>query len=759
MNLGAFLETYAVAVREAVLRSYPPIYDAEMRRTCGFDLRRLLRRPLGAQADAIRATALSIQRQRGTIVVGEMGSGKSFIAAAAAYLAGCRRVFIMSPPHLVRKWRREIAQTVPGARVAIVRTIGDLERARHADGPMQFVICSREYAKLGYRWQPAAISRVAWNPEGPIERDETGTVVRALGCPACFAPIVDDEGVPLTRADLAEKKHWCDGCGSPLWQADRTGPRRIPLADYLLRRMRNEYDLAVIDECHELKGRGTAQGFAGASLAEACPRTLVLTGTLLGGYASNLFHLLYRFSPTIRTEFAHDDEPKWVARYGYLERITKRDSEARVEDGRQPKRRGYLTRIVEKPGVTPPILLHLLENTVFLRLRDVAAQLPTYQERVLLVPLEEGVVPDQPSQATCYRRLAADLRQAVQQALRAGSKRLLGTYLQALLSYPDACTREETVLDPRTGKVLAHAPALPADRLYPKERALIELVRRERERGRRVLVYATHTNRRDITPRLAGVLEREGFRVAVLKADTVPAERREDWVARQVRGGIDVLVTNPRLVQTGLDLVSFPSIAWAEVDYSVYTLRQASRRSWRIGQAAPVEITFLAYDGTLQADALALVAAKTRASLMIEGELPEEGLAALGGDGADLFLGLARRLADPCGADDQRQSLESLFVEARRNEDEADDLLDADGWDSEAEADREPILVPVDASPSAIGPLGELPLLASSAAPTSSATAAAVGKVVTLDELAHLLRRRKSRREVVPEGQLSLFGS
>ncbi len=43
------------------------------------------------------------------------------------------------------------------------------------------------------------------------------------------------------------------------------------------------------------------------------------------------------------------------------------------------------------------------------------------------------------------------------------------------------------------------------------------------------------------------------------------------------------------------------------MDYSVYTMRQASRRSWRIGQARPVKVVFMAYRNTLQADALKLV--------------------------------------------------------------------------------------------------------------------------------------------------------
>ena len=38
--------------------------------------------------------------------------------------------------------------------------------------------------------------------------------------------------------------------------------------------------------------------------------------------------------------------------------------------------------------------------------------------------------------------------------IQAGSKRLLATYLQTLLAYPDGCTRGETVFDPRSGDVI-----------------------------------------------------------------------------------------------------------------------------------------------------------------------------------------------------------------------------------------------------------------------------------------------------------------
>ena len=138
-----------------------------------------------------------------------------------------------------------------------------------------------------------------------------------------------------------------------------------------------------------------------------------------------------------------------------------------------------------------------------------------------------------------------------------------------------------------------------------------------------------------------------------------------------------MLICHPRLVQTGLDLVDFPTICWYETDYSVYTMRQASRRSWRIGQTRPVKVVFFAYRNTLQADALKLVAKKLQSSLAVEGELPEDGLAAYGDDGDDLLLALARQVVN--GATDG-ETVEDVFAQASTAAAAAEELLVDDGW-------------------------------------------------------------------------------
>ena len=691
MNLGGFIDTFKDAIARRVVEFYPPLYRPSEN---GGTLPRLLRKPLGAQADAIRGAALSLKAHRGTTVVGEMGTGKTFIGAAAAHMAGFRRVLIICPPHLVRKWKREVEMTVPGARAAIVTSITDLERLRYSIGPGPlFAVMSRERAKLSYRWTAAIIYRWATSNGRLIREEETGEPFRVPCCPDCTAQVEDKDGVPLTEADLNRRKHTCEACGSPLWQADRSGPARYPLSDYVKHHMRGFFDLLIGDEVHEFKARGSAQGIAAGVLADACGRSLSLTGTLLGGYASTIFHLLYRFSPEIRTEFGRSDEGRWIKRYGFEEHSIGKDDDDALEDGRNSRRRKFRKVVRERPGLVPSALFHIIPNTVFLRLSDVASGLPDYDEQILLSSLdsEEDALTGY-SQRSAYNRVFNNLKEALSKALKSGSKRLLATYLQTLLAYPDGCTRGETVFDPRSGEVIVSVPPLSEDRVYPKEQALIDLVAAERLAGRRVLVYVTHTGTRDITGRMDDILTRHGFRVAVMKAEAVSPDRREAWVADRVEKGLDVLICHPRLVQTGLDLVDFPSIVWFETDYSVYVMRQASRRSWRIGQTRPVKVVFMSYRNTLQADALKLVAKKLQSSLAVEGELPEDGLAAYGDDGDDLMMALARRVVSGDEEDADDETVEEVFAQARDAEAAAEEYLVDDGWNA-VETDPETMAV------------------------------------------------------------------
>ena len=401
-------------------------------------------------------------------------------------------------------------------------------------------------------------------------------------------------------------------------------------------------------------------------------------------------------------------EQRRIKRYGFEEHTVGKPDDEAVEDGRNSRRRKYRKVVRERPGLVPSALFHIIGNTVFLRLADVASGLPPYEEQVMLSSMDSEEDATGYSQRSAYNTVYEELRLKLAEALKAGSKRLLATYLQTLLAYPDGCTRGETVFDPRSGDVIVQVPLLGEGRLYPKEKALIDMVAAERMEGRRVLVYATHTGTRDITGRMDDMLTRHGFRVAVMKADAVAPERREAWVADRVKEGIDVMICHPRLVQTGLDLIDFPTLIWYETDYSVYVMRQAPRRSWRIGQTRPVKVVFMSYKNTLQADALKLVAKKLQSSLAVEGELPEDALAAYGDDGDDLMMALARKIVS--GEEDDAETVEDVLAQARDTEAASEEFLVDDGWKV---VEVEPEAAPVNGNghhADGIGPTVELVL-------------------------------------------------
>ena len=112
----------------------------------------------------------------------------------------------------------------------------------------------------------------------------------------------------------------------------------------------------------------------------------------------------------------------------------------------------------------------------------------------------------------------------------------------------------------------------------------------------------------------------------------------------QVDRGVDVIVTNPELVKTGLDMLEFPTIVFMQSGYNVYTLQQASRRSWRIGQKVNVEVHFLGYEGCAQMECLSLMAKKIAVSQSTSGDMPDSGLDVLNQSGDSVEVALAKQL-------------------------------------------------------------------------------------------------------------------
>ena len=104
------------------------------------------------------------------------------------------------------------------------------------------------------------------------------------------------------------------------------------------------------------------------------------------------------------------------------------------------------------------------------------------------------------------------------------------------------------------------------------------------------------------------------------------------------------MICNPELVKTGLDLLDFPTLLFLQSGFNVYTVQQASRRSWRIGQKQDVVVYFLGYEASAQSACLELMAKKIAVSQSTSGDMPDTGLDILNQGGDSIEVALARQL-------------------------------------------------------------------------------------------------------------------
>jgi len=697
-DLSEYLRLHGSEIADRIAQVFPPLYQPG--EPIHPEVERLRRKPYPSQLAAVAGVIRRWEQSRAAAIVAECGTGKTLISLGA--VAGHARgrqytAIVMMPPAICLKWARECFLTLPHVRVFIIdgirngvgsngftgvnevrlrngrivreglhTTLSDMRLRKDAgsararwDGmvraPSVFLV-SRERAKLHFHWRHAYITPHSGPFQGCVVNPDTGQPVLTA----------TDQ---LRQSDFKKAKHSEHVCPedlgvaskarrpfySPLWQADRSKVQRYAPIDFIGRYLNHGFfDYAIADEVHELKGGDTAQGNALGTLAACADRIAILTGTLLGGYADEIYHILFRIDAgkMLAEGFQAGDAGvrAFSETYGVLEKLTVIEpqdnacSEARVT-----------RRIRRRPGASPLLFgKFLMELGAFVSLEDISEALPPYQEEVVSIKMD-------PPLRTAYEQLERDIKEALK--AHPGNQSVISAGMNALLLYGDRPFGLGTLYgyasDPETGRrerfVISEPTELEEDFLYAKDRRLVELCKEEIAQGRKLQVYAVYTQRRDVTQRWKRILAREGIRVELLTTD-VPPEAREAWYERQLKNGMQVCICHPALVQTGLDCLWANTLVFAETGYSIYVLRQASRRSWRIGQTRPVKVLFLAYADTMQESCLRLMGKKLLVSLAMEGKFSSEGLQALEDDD-DMLTAMARELVTEKGVGEKADQI------------------------------------------------------------------------------------------------------
>ncbi len=656
-----------------------------------------------AQLGAAEALKRQLETDKMALLVAECGTGKTKIGSAAlyAYQHGNpkRKVYnkafnvVICPSHITGKWVREIQETIPNSYAMHVTTMADVDKLyRYYQNNDKTVYCilSKETARNGYMRKPS----VKWNP-----------IKRGFVCPHCGyvqeMDILVDGGRYTVKADAGfflnenSKNHKCQNkqCGEVLWSMvnpkDLSPARndwvrigsygfihrkfatqaynackssvaaakiadvidnpdgifpapsafdRFPLSSYIKKKIRR-IDGLIVDELHQYSGE-SAQGQAMAELAGISDKVIGMTATLVNGYAKGIFYLLFRLkSHLMLLDNQKYDAPRdFCYQYGVVEEIYQVE-QPKTEFNSTSKGTKHKVREKFLPGISPLVYSRfLLENAVFLSLADMGKELPDYEEIPLFCEMSDEIKKE-------YRRLENEFKKIMKNDKQIGN-RILSSYMNLLSAYPDQPYGHRPIYNPfraaEDEALIIPKDLGDIDTMQPKDDRVIKLIERKVAAGENVIIYTAWT-RLDSQDKMFKALNEKGIPTAILKPSIEPI-KREEWVAKKLQKGIRVLVANPALVETGLDLNAFTTLIFYNIAYNLYIFRQASRRSWRINQTAPkVEVYMFYYKDTMQQRALRLMASKLSAATVIEGNISEEGLAAMS-DCEDLTTQLAKEL-------------------------------------------------------------------------------------------------------------------
>lgn len=728
-TVSQYLNKYGITIANRIRDSFNPLFDPAAEQICN-RLKRIngyLKKNAGymlypAQLAVAEALKRRLDKAKVGMVVAECGSGKTKIgsSALAAHQNG-RKCFnvILCPSHVTKKWVREIEETLPDTKAAVVYSMSDIDKLHEEfeNGKNTiYAVLSKERARDGYMKQPAAVY---------------SKVKKAYLCPWCGREIemdlVEDGTHYTVRADQfffkkeTTQNHKCRECGNVIWSVINPNDKRVShnkwikiggygfvYRDFAYRHLEKTKDLKVIakieeiianpdslfmakgayvrysissyiaerfhridgtvlDELHQFKG-DSGQGNAMETLVGCSDKVIGMTATLINGYSAGMFYLLYRIVPHLMKVDNKDYEKPSVFNneYGVTEATYELNESNYNANSRSKKK---LLNERQKPGVSPLVYSRfLIDCAVFLSLGDMGKHLPDYEEIPIELELSEEIKKE-------YDRIEDKFRSCMNQR-DANSRKLMSSFLSLLTTYPDQPYGNEPIYYPKSNEPIVTPKDLSNfDELHEKDVAVLDIVERKVQNGERVLIYTSWV-KIDTQDKLKKLLEEKGYRVAVLEQRVKP-EKREEWVQKRIDSGIDVLITNPSLVETGLDLNAFTTLIYYNIGYNLFTFRQSSRRSWRINQNAPrIEVYILYYKGVMQARAIKLMASKLAAATLVEGNFSDEGLAALS-DCSDMTSQLARELTK--GIRDEVEDVGAMFKKMAiiKDENETDEDMSA----------------------------------------------------------------------------------
>lgn len=644
---------------------------------------------LPTQAHAAAAITRHLEQNQHAILAGEMGTGKTTMATAVASLTNAKFCVVLSPPHLMSKWEKEIKEVLPNTYTTQARKISEAEAffARE-DDQLSFIVIPST-AALSSGWNHALLvlgkrgvsvpyrTNKNEHPKPankiytkrfphivPPAIDPNQYVLSARDkynsrhhykCPSCFLTLVSANGrIRDHNSDFLRTKHICQ-CGEPLWQQTRR-TRKTDKAATNFREWSiyaSKLQASIREGKKPRYKRPENPGYAKTDLmayianyhagkyfliADEVHLYASTTSTRGDGYRK-LVAACYK-SVSMTGTLTNGKASSLFATlyatniggfrdlygYGDITRFIKDHGTLIEKDISISYHNRSGTKQVPVPAREHPGISHGISGTML----PGTAYLKL-EDMGINIPKPKQIIVPAPmtdGMKAIYLKLVNTIKPELAASLSKGSKAMLSTYIWTLQGWPNAVHRGVTVSDPK-GNVLLTVPPAP-DHPNPKLQNLITDLTNDKQEGRRGLIFFQQTMTLDIMPWYQEKLEAAGLKTKIC---TVAPEKRREWFEHIEKEDVDVVLLHPKRVALGLDLVAWPSLNFFEQPKEATTFLQALARPRRLGQLQRITARHYIWEDSLEAHQLYINASKLVANATVDGAIPDPTMAKLA-DGA-----------------------------------------------------------------------------------------------------------------------------
>ena len=552
----------------------------------------------------------------------DMGCGKTLIATKANHNYFKSKdnnnytTLIVAPAITLSQWKDEIKDSISDkVNIVTIKKTEDFikwNKKIKSDIPT-YLLIGKETFKLSYAKTPSykKASRLIEGKEmddyyktnGYYSKQDYMYSTRkrmkdVLVCPDCGTPLKNPnrttEDVFFEEKDfktINKGNYKCSVCNTVLWSACYNKTKKTSVIDYIHRK-NIVFNSVIVDEIHESANSSSIIGNATRTLLRRhCKKAIALSGTSNNGYASSLHNFLMAVCPKKLKEDDCIDIKDFVQKYGTLQAVTNVNDDKRTYYSRG-KAEIKDSDFREIEGINPVVFTkYLANNFIFSTLDDLSENLPKLKE--MYIPVEANI-----QQMNGENGLFNDIKE--KNAFNA--KMYIDSVIKHYLNNPYKWN-PLPIVDKEGCDCEVQPINLDLD-ILPKEEKLIELVNKEYKEGRKVWIYTEFNNGGNymkgekLPNRLERLLKAQGLKVFQLRATVSTYDRKE--VIEANKDKYDVFISNPRIVNVGINLQFCASYIFYMPSYFVNIVAQASKRGYRINSTLDNRIYHMYYVNTCE---------------------------------------------------------------------------------------------------------------------------------------------------------------